>query len=107
MEMPTEHIVESLTGLGAGGVDIILMIVETTPAQGHPLIPTLQVAVPNDSHTTPLDDFDLVLEEDPSGWAEQILALLLRTASRNYQPKLFTQGNIDFQITRGLLGVSL
>jgi altronate dehydratase len=107
MEMPTEHVVEALTGLGAGGVDLILMIVEDKPAQGHPLVPTLQLTVPRDFDAGPLDDFDLVLGGDRSRWTEQILGLLLRTASRKYQPKLFTQGNIDFQITRGLLGVSL
>jgi len=107
MEMPTEHVVEALTGLGAGGVDVILMLVEDKPAQGHPLIPTLQFTVPRDAPAGPLDDFDLVLKGDPATWAEGILDLLLRTASRTYRPRLFEQGNIDFQITRGLLGVSL
>ena len=107
MEMPTEHIVESLTGLGAAGVDVIVMIVEEKPAQGHPLVPTLQITLPGESSSSPLDDFDLVLRGDPSRWPDQFLELLLRTASCTYRPRLFTQGNIDFQITRGLLGVSL
>ncbi len=107
MEMPTEHVVEALTGLGAGGVDLIFMAVEEKPAQGHPLVLTLQLTVRKDSSTVPLDDFDLVLDGNPSDWAERILDILLRTASRKYGPKLFDQGNVDFQITRGLLGVTL
>ena len=84
-----------------------LWINNATPGQGHPLVPTLQLTVPLESTTGPLDDFDLVLQGDSSDWMEQIRDLLLRAVSRTYQPKLLEQGNIDFQITRGLLGVSL
>jgi hypothetical protein len=39
--------------------------------------------------------------------AEQILQLLCATASGDYQPRCGALGNSDFQLTRGLLGVSL
>ena len=35
-----------------------------------------------------------------------LLRLVLDTASRRYTPRLMAQGNVDFQLTRGLLGVS-
>jgi hypothetical protein len=34
MAMPTDHPVEALTGLGAGGVDVILAYVGAHPIQG-------------------------------------------------------------------------
>ena len=56
------------------------------------------------------EDVDLKLDalgRDPELLATAILERLLQVASRDYTPKLFAQGNTDFQITRGLLGVSL
>jgi hypothetical protein len=32
---------------------------------------------------------------------------VLDVASRTYVPKLYGQGNTDFQVSRGLLGISL
>jgi hypothetical protein len=36
-----------------------------------------------------------------------VLRRVLELASRRYTPKALLQGNNDFQLTRGLLGVSL
>jgi hypothetical protein len=38
---------------------------------------------------------------------EEILHLVLDVASRTYRPKLWAQGYTDFQMTRGLLGISM
>jgi hypothetical protein len=46
------------------------------------------------------------LSDDESEWGLRILKLVLEVASRRYTPRLLEQGNVDFQITRGLLGVS-
>ena len=105
METPTDHGVETLTGLGATGVDVMIAFVAEGAIQGHPMIPVLQIGSRSQS-----DDLDLGLnlsETRAEALAEQVLALLLQTAARAYVPKLFAQGNTDFQITRGLLGVSL
>jgi hypothetical protein len=50
---------------------------------------------------------DLLLRGDSVRWSEEILRLIVETAGRQYIPKLYQQGNIDFQVTRGLLGISL
>jgi hypothetical protein len=50
---------------------------------------------------------DLLLTGGSSDWADQILALCKQILERKYTPKLVQQGNIDFQFTRGNLGVSL
>jgi len=53
------------------------------------------------------EDVDLVLQEDPAEWPEQMLQLIVGVLSHEYTPKLQQQGNTDFQVTRGLLGITL
>jgi altronate dehydratase len=105
METPTEHWVETLTGLGATGVELMLAYVTGHPRQAHPLVPLLQVT--SASTDAPSVDVDLVLTAPAATWADALLHLLLDTASRSYAPKLYAQGNTDFQVSRGLLGISL
>ena len=50
---------------------------------------------------------DLVLDTSAESWTDPLLRLILDTASRSYTPKLYAQGNTDFQVSRGLLGISL
>ncbi len=106
METPTEHWVETLTGFAATGVDVILAHVAQQPMQTHPLVPVLQVSA-TESMERFAADLDLLLDGAPESWNEQLLQLVKRVVEHAYAPKLYQQGNIDFQFTRGLLGVSL
>ena len=84
------------------------------PQQANPLVPLLQVSY-LESPSAEADglnhraDFDLCLGAGASveEHAQQLLGLMAAAASRAYTPKLFQQGNADFQLTRGDLGVSL
>jgi altronate dehydratase len=110
METPTRHPVEILSGLGATGVEVMLAAVAGPPMQGHPMIPLLQIS--GDGATIAKWGEELDAEfEDGGQDAEQIcgelLDLLARTASREYTPRLYGQGNTDFQLTRGRLGISM
>ena len=111
MQTPTDHSVETLTGLGATGVTVMLAYVAGSPLQAHPMVPLIQVASASgdESATANQDDFDLVLEPETESSAvlTELLRLVAAVASREYTPKLFAEGNVDFQMTRGLLGVSL
>jgi altronate dehydratase len=107
MAMPTDHPVEALTGLGAGGVDVILAYVGAHPIQGHPLTPVLQLAAAADCSPDVAADLDIVLAGDELTWPDEILERIAALAAHEYTPQGFRQGNIDFQITRGLLGISL
>jgi altronate dehydratase len=120
MEAPTDHWIETLTGLGATGVEQVLVHTAKQPVQGHRMIPVVQVtsaaaptptaegeAVPGRVEETFGDDLDLVLSGDPATWLDQLAGRILGVASRNYTPRLTAQGNTDFQFTRGLLGVSM
>ncbi|MDE0143136.1 MAG: UxaA family hydrolase [Caldilineaceae bacterium] len=107
METPTEHWAETLTGLGGVGVEAILAYVGSHPIEGHPLVPVLQVTTGACTAAQYADDMDAVLEGDPDSWPQSLAGLLTRTLAGEHQPRAMRAGNIDFQFTRGLLGVSL
>ena len=107
MDTPTAHWVETLTGLGAAGVEVIVAAVSQVPRQAHPMVPVLQVAEVASPLSGFAADIDLALTGLSSGWPEQILRQIIATADGTYAPRLYQLGNVDFQITRGLLGVSL
>jgi altronate dehydratase len=107
METPTAHWVETLTGLGATGVDVIVAYVGEHPLQTHPMIPMLQISDRTDLHDAFGSDLDLRLAGEPGQWPAQILALIAAVAEHSYAPQLYRLGNVDFQVTRGLLGVSM
>ena len=105
MQTPSPHWTETLTGLGATGVEVVLAWVGPGRPMlpGHPLIPVLQVG----EATSETADLDLTLTGDSNHWSHHLLNHLLNTLSRRYLPAANRQANVDFQITRGLLGVSL
>ncbi|HEX2180914.1 MAG TPA: UxaA family hydrolase [Rubrobacteraceae bacterium] len=107
MEAPTDHWVETATGLGATGVEVMVAHVAGRPLQAHRMIPLLQASSDPETLESYADDLDVLLEGDPSSWAHEILRAVAAVASREYTPKLFEAGNTDFQFTRGLLGVSM
>ena len=107
MEAPTDHWVETATGLGATGVEIMLAHVAGHPLQAHRMIPLLQTSSDHETLEKHAEDLDVLLEGDANYWTGQMLAAVAAVASREYAPKLFEAGNTDFQFTRGLLGVSM
>jgi altronate dehydratase len=107
METPTEHWVETVTGLAATGVELIIAMVHRRPMQTHPFVPMLQVASEPTIHQTYPNDLDLLLTGNPTAWTDQILERCKQIIEHSYTPRLYQQGNVDFQFTRGFLGVSL
>ena len=102
----TEHWVENLTGIGASGAHLFLAIVSGHSRQGHPLLPLVQVAAAEERGRLPVDDIDAFLTGDPVADARELARLIAATASRAFQPRAVAEGLSDFQLTRGLLGVS-
>jgi altronate dehydratase len=107
MEAPTDHWVETATGLGATGVEVMLAHVAGYPLQAHRMIPLLQASSDPETLEKHAEDLDVVLDGGSSVWTEQLLKTVAAVASREYTPRLFGAGNTDFQLTRGLLGVSV
>ena len=107
MEAPTEHWVETLTGLGATGVEVLLTHAGEHPLQGHPLVPLAQVSADAAVAGRYGDDLDLVLDGEADEWAGLLLELVCEVAARRRVPRAAEQRNTDFQMSRGLLGVSM
>lgn len=107
METPTTHWVETATGMGATGVEVMLAHVAGRPLQAHRMIPLVQVSSDPGTVERYAEDLDAVLAGDAGRWTESLMEAIMLVASRRYLPKLFGRGNVAFQLTRGLLGVSL
>jgi len=100
METPTPHWTETITGLGATGAALIVAYTEQ-PRPGHPFVPVLTIA-DQAVHSRP----DLLLRGNPALWSDRIYKRIVATLAGRYQPLALTQNNIDFQLTRGWLGIS-
>ncbi|MCY3552695.1 MAG: UxaA family hydrolase [Candidatus Poribacteria bacterium] len=102
METPTDQPTETLTGLGATGVDLALAHVVGAPLQSHVMVPLIQISTDGMTQNNYGADLD-----SESADVDDLLALIIEVASRQYIPKLHGKGNTDFQLTRGLLGISM
>ncbi len=102
METPTDQPTETLTGLGATGVDLALAHIVGAPLQSHVMVPLVQVSTDATTQATYGADLDLETAN-----VDELLVLIVEVASRQYTPKLHGKGNTDFQLTRGLLGISM
>lgn len=102
----TDHWVENLTGLGACGVHLVLTIVGGHSRQGHPLLPVIQVAESAQRAVLALEEVDLFLTGNPVEDSPAIEKLLVAVAELKREPVINEQGLVDFQFTRGLLGVT-
>lgn len=109
METPTENAAEVLTGLGGTGVEIMLAHIARAPLQSHPMIPLLQASSDTEIRARFAADLDLSFSAEASDESIQraLISRICETASRHYAPKLYAQGHSQFQLTRGLLGLSL
>jgi hypothetical protein len=102
----TDHWVENLTGLGACGAHLALTVVDQHARQGHPLVPVIQVAESTQRGTIPADDLDLFLTDHAGENSVALTQLLVAIAQRDRLPAVSATGSVDFQFTRGLLGVT-
>ena len=69
-------------------------------------MPVVQVSADTTVAALYGDDIDLALTGVADDWAEQLAALLAQVARGEHVPGALQQRNVDFQLTRGLLGVS-
>ena len=109
MEAPTENPVETFTGLGATGAEVMLCHVGRTTLQAHPMIPLVQVTADPSLAERCGGDLDraITLDRDADGLVAELAGLVADVASRRYHPKLWARGVTEFQLTRGRLGLSM
>jgi len=103
MAMPTRDWGEVVTGLGTAGVNIMLAHVDEQTMPGHPMIPLLQVS----TNLQLAAGVDLLLGGAADQWSNMLMATIWDTLLGHYSTKSMATENINFQVTRGLLGVSL
>lgn len=100
MSTTRNHWSETITGMGATGVELMVGHVNGQLMAGHPLVPVVQF-------TTAATDADLdAVLADNSTIHHGVLNLIVDTLSGEHTPKHQEIDNHDFQITRGLMGVS-
>ena len=104
METPTDHWVETATGLGATGVDLILAHTGEHPLQGHPLMPVVQVSA--DPTVTALygDDIDLALTGVADDWAEQTGRFVGAGGARRAHPRCLAAAQRRFSTDARVVG---
>ena len=102
----TEHWVENLTGLGGCGAHLVLTVVSEHARQGHPLLPVIQVAEPTERGRISADDLDRFLTGAAVADAVWLIREITAVAQRERLPAATAAGFVDFQLTRGELGVS-
>ena len=107
MAMPTRDWGEILTGMGASGVELIISHIDKQPLPGHPMIPVLQIAEQGDLAAEFETSLDLLLDGNVEERVNILLEHIVQTLSHTYTPAVVASGNVYFQVTRGLLGVSL
>jgi altronate dehydratase len=101
----TDHWVENVTGLAACGAHLVVGAVGDGPQQGHPLIAVVQVAGAAARGALAEEDVDFVASGAKADH-ERLVELVLATARRDVVPAAQAGGFVEFQLTRGLLGVS-
>ncbi|MDP3072103.1 MAG: UxaA family hydrolase [Opitutaceae bacterium] len=102
----TDHWVENLTGLCGCGAHLALGLATEHGRQGHPMLPLVQVAEPAERGRIPGDDIDLFLSGDAPADADAMVARLAAVAQRQQSGVASERGLVDFQLTRGLLGLT-
>ena len=102
----TDHWVENITGLGGCGAHLALTFVSEHTRQGHPLLAVIQVAEATQRGILPADDVDLFLSGKADDDLLALERLLIAVAQGEHMAVATAQGFVDFQLTRGELGVS-
>jgi len=102
----TRHWAENLTGLVACGAQVALALVGSQSRSGHPLAPLVQVGEPPDRAVIATDSVDGFLSGDSGPDLDLLLELVLAAAGGALAGAATSSGLVEFQLTRGLLGVS-
>jgi hypothetical protein len=106
METPTANLVETITGLCATGVDLVLVFSDKVLVPGNPLVPVVQVSSPAVREMPWAEDVDVIIEGEITRTAEQLWSAASAVCSGKLT-RSQALGNVAFQITRGNFGISL
>ena len=108
VQTDTDHWVENVTGLAACGAHLVVGAVGDGPQQGHPLVAgrCRSPGRAGGAAGCADEDVDFVAGGDATAGPTRLVELVLATARRDWSPAAQAGGFVEFQLTRGLLGVS-
>jgi hypothetical protein len=106
VQTDSDHWVENLAGLGGCGTQVFVGFVGDSVQQGHPMLPVLQIAETGALPAAAVADVDAVFADDSAANGVALQRLVTATVERTYTPVASAGGFVDFQLSRGLLGVS-
>jgi altronate dehydratase len=107
MRSPSTDWMETGSGMGASGAQVLLTHVTGGTVSGQRLLPVVQVTADDPTAARYGDDLDAVLRGDHERQARGLLDVLVAVAAGEHLPHVFRTGDVGFQITRGLLGTSM
>jgi len=107
MRMPGGDWLETVTGMAACGAQLVLAHVAGGSLTASRMVPVVQVSGDAATLRDHGADLDAELPADPAGAARAAVAVLRAIASREVASRAQQRGDVGFQVTRGLLGVSM
>lgn len=107
MAVPTASWAEILVGLGASGAEAVLAVTAARPVEGHPLLPVVQVGDGDAVGQAYGADLDGMLTGDAAVDLPALGRLLAAALTGELTPAAARNGDLAFQLTRGLVGISL
>ncbi len=107
MDVPSLDDADTLSGLGATGVEVIVWHSDQRLYQTHPFIPVLQSSVAKGGAERNEADVCIDPDGDTAKQALQWYERVAMAASGEYIPRLLEEGTTAFQLSRGRLGISL
>lgn len=104
---PGEDWLEVSAALAAAGAHAVVVHVVGSAVPGHPFVPVLQISADPDTVARNGDDLDAVLTGDTPAGTEHLAELVTDAVEDRHAPRSDRSGLIGFQVSRGLLGVSM
>lgn len=102
----TDHWVENLTGLCGCGAHLAVTLVRDHARQGHPMMPVIQFAPEAERGRVCAEDIDAFMPEDEVAAAALVAEWVAAVAGSGREVAAQRSGAVDFQLTRGLLGLT-
>ncbi|MGY1836513.1 UxaA family hydrolase [Blastococcus sp. SYSU DS0510] len=107
---PGEDWLEASAAFAAGGAAAMVVHVAGITLPGHPFVPVVQVSADPMTLRHRAMDLDAPLEEasaDDPGALVALADLVAAAVEHRYEPRAQRSGMVGFQVSRGLLGVSM
>ena len=107
MRMPGTDWMEAATGFAAAGAHLVLAHVAGGSLSATRLVPLVQVSADPATVAERGGDLDAVVTGTPAEMAAAAADMMVAVASRRVTSRAEATGDVGFQVTRGLLGVSM